>query len=66
MFENLSWASIWSFRREPALWAALVVAVANVVAQVITGDLAWGQAVETLVTLAIGFIVRGQVTPVNG
>lgn len=63
MFENLSWSSFWSFRKEPALWAALLVTVANVVAQAITGDIGWGQAVEALVTVAVGFLVRGEVTP---
>jgi len=65
MFENLSWSSIRSFRREPALWAALIVTVANVVAQAISGDIGWGQAVEGLVAVALGFLVRGEVTPLE-
>lgn len=63
MFQNLSWRSLFSLRREPALWAALVVAAANIIAQGITGDLTWTQAIEAAVILLFGFVVRGQVSP---
>jgi hypothetical protein len=64
MFENFSFGNM-TWRREPVLWAALVVAVANVVAQIITGDIGFGQAAEAFAMLGFGFIARGQVTPVN-
>jgi hypothetical protein len=62
MFTNLDLRNF-TLKREPALWGALVVAVANVIAQGISGGLAWGQAFESIMALSVGFAVRGRVSP---
>lgn len=53
-----------TWKREPALIAAAIVAILNLV---VGGDSGFDQdGVETLVLLLGGFLVRQKVTPVNG
>lgn len=62
MFENLK-LSEFTWRREPILYLALLVAIGNVVLNAAGGTLEWAAA-ESIVVLLAGFFGRGQVTPV--
>lgn len=63
MFENLSLRGF-TWPREPVLYITLIAAILNAVAQLLVGDITWVIAVETVVTLILGFIARGKVSPV--
>lgn len=63
MFQNLSLKGF-TWKREPILYITLLVAILNVVITAMSGDLAWGQAGESIILLLFGFFGRGQVTPV--
>ena len=62
MFENLRLGNF-TWRREPALWIALGIALLNVAASLVDGGLVLGDAVESAIALLGGFFIRGQVTP---
>ena len=63
MFENLSLREF-TWPREPVLYLTLLVAVLNVVIQMLAGDVTWVTAVETIIGLVLGFVARSQVSPV--
>ena len=62
MFENLN-LSEFTWRREPILYLALLVAVGNVVLNAAGGDIEWSAAAESLAVLVVGFFGRGKVSP---
>ena len=62
MFDNLS-IKTFTWSREPALWIALAVAVLGIVSGAVSGSADWGTAIESIVVLVAGFLVRGQVSP---
>ena len=64
MFENLSFSEF-TWKREPALWIALAVAILSVVSGAVSGTADWGTAIESIVVLVAGFLVRGQVSPTS-
>lgn len=64
MFQNLSFTNF-TWRREPVLYLALLVAIGEVVVQIIGGDLDTGDGFEALFTLVVGFFARSQVSPVE-
>jgi len=63
MFENLSFRGF-TWPKEPVLYLTLLVAILNVAISLITGDVSWGEAIDTVIILIGGFVARGQVTPV--
>lgn len=64
MFDNLK-LSEFTWKREPILYLALIVAIGNVIVTAAGGDLAWTAALESIAVLVLGFFGRGQVTPVS-
>jgi hypothetical protein len=62
MFANLSLKGF-TWKREPALYVALAIAVLSVVGQVAAGETTWQLAVPVVVSLIGGFLVRGRVSP---
>lgn len=64
MFANLS-LSGFTWRREPILYLALLVAIGTLGLEVADGALEWPAALESLGILIVGFFGRGQVTPVK-
>jgi len=64
MFENLK-LSEFTWKREPILYLALLVAVGNVVLTAWSGDAEWSTALESIAVLLLGFFGRGQVSPVS-
>lgn len=64
MFENLDWRQF-TWQREPVLYVTLAIAILSVVANLLGGDIDGGDAIEAVVKLLLGFIVRGQVTPIH-
>lgn len=62
MFANLSLRSF-TWRREPVLYLALGIAVAQLVYQVWAGDLGSEDAIGLGLDLVLGFFLRGQVSP---
>lgn len=63
MFENFSLREF-TWRREPILWLALVLAVGQVVYEALGGSIGVEEAVQAIITLIFGFLGRGQVSPV--
>lgn len=62
MFENLSFADF-TFRREPVLYLALAAALLMLIGDALTGDIAASTAIQSAVSLVVGFFARGQVSP---
>lgn len=63
MFENFSLREF-TWRREPILWLALVLAVGQVVYETLGGSIGVEEAVQAIITLIFGFLGRGKVSPV--
>lgn len=64
MFTNLK-LSQFTWRREPILYLALLVAIGNVALSAFGGEIEWATALESIAVLVAGFLGRGQVTPVK-
>lgn len=64
MFENLDLRQF-TWKREPVLYVTLAIAILSVVANVLGGDVDVGDGIEAAVKILLGFIVRGEVTPVR-
>ena len=59
MFGNLGW----TWKREPVLYIALLIAVGTVVQDAFTGGVDLESAVIGVVELLLGFVARGRVSP---
>jgi hypothetical protein len=62
MFTNLDLRQF-TWKREPVLYVTLAIMVLQVVSSALQGDLAWVDAVESIVLLVFGFVARGEVKP---
>lgn len=62
MFENLK-LSEFTWKREPILYLALLVALGNVALSAAGGELAGQEVIESVAVLLVGFFGRGQVSP---
>ena len=62
MFENLK-LSEFTWKREPILYLALLVALGNVALSAAGGELAGQEVIESVAVLLVGFVGRGQVSP---
>ncbi|HEX7098942.1 MAG TPA: hypothetical protein VF377_06850 [Acidimicrobiia bacterium] len=64
MLENFSLKEF-TWKREPILWLALILAIGQVVYQALGGAIGVEEAVQAIITLIFGFLGRGQVSPVD-
>ena len=62
MFEHLTLKGL-KWRREPALYLTLIAALLMLGADLLSGDIAAGTAVEMATTMIAGFFIRGKVSP---
>ncbi len=62
MFENLGW----TWKREPVLYITLLIAIGNLVRDFVTDVATLETLIVGILTLLLGFVARGQVTPMAG